>query len=284
MTVTAGTYTVTEKTLPAGWFSTDPDMVESVMVPIGGTGTVTFNNSKYGTLTIVKNTVGGNDTFGYTITGGPASVTDKNVTTSGGPPGTGQTVVSDLKPGAYTVTEKTLPAGWFSTDPDMVEVGNVSAGGNATVTFNNTYQPPGEGCTPGFWQGGAGSQLWNTTNDPDWQAAGGDGWNPFRHSTLFNTYFGGQGFTTLSQLNGRTMLSLLMIGDSPTTEEKAARSLIAAYLNVSFGMDYEYSITQLKTMWNDAVAGGTLLNLHTLLDTANNKGCPIIMSPVTSNA
>jgi hypothetical protein len=48
------------------------------------------------------------------------------------------------------------------------------------------------GCTPGFWQGGRGSQLWNETNDPDWAAerlSGGSPFNPFVHSTLFNDFF-----------------------------------------------------------------------------------------------
>ena len=45
------------------------------------------------------------------------------------------------------------------------------------------------GCTPGFWQGGSGRVLWDQVNDPDWVARGGDGFNPFIHTTLFNSFF-----------------------------------------------------------------------------------------------
>src|SRR5207249_4894157 len=57
----------------------------------------------------------------------------------------------------------------------------------ATVAATPTVRA--EGCTPGFWQGGVGSQLWNQVNDPDWTRRGGVGTNPFIQSTLFNSYF-----------------------------------------------------------------------------------------------
>ncbi len=53
---------------------------------------------------------------------------------------------------------------------------------------------------------------------------------------------------------------------------------IAASLEASWGMAYSYSTDELKAMWADAIASGTLLALHNDPDLANNvpiDGCPI---------
>ncbi|MEJ2757813.1 MAG: hypothetical protein P8046_04950, partial [Anaerolineales bacterium] len=52
--------------------------------------------------------------------------------------------------------------------------------------------------------------------------------------------------------------------------QKAGRSMVAAYLNASFGINYAYSLADLEDMWADAVASGDFLTLHILLDAANN--------------
>ncbi|HLY82426.1 MAG TPA: hypothetical protein VKQ71_05540, partial [Acidimicrobiales bacterium] len=81
-----------------------------------GTSGVTYNSDggfeewkvkQYPTLQIVKNTLGGDGTFGYTV-GGPTPLTP-DVTTSSG---TGSTQNFIVDPGTYTITESTSPSGW----------------------------------------------------------------------------------------------------------------------------------------------------------------------------
>jgi uncharacterized repeat protein (TIGR01451 family) len=98
-----------------------------------------------GTLIIKKNTVGGDNTFGYTTTGAGLSVF--NITTSGG---TQSQTFSNISPGPKTVTESSLPAGWsFNTltcsDPDggttvSGQTANIDLDAGETVmcTYTNT--------------------------------------------------------------------------------------------------------------------------------------------------
>ena len=74
------------------------------------------------------------------------------------------------------------------------------------------------------------------------------------------------------------MLGLVDIGGGSENERKAARSLVAAYLNASHdGVEYAFSTTQLIAMWDAAVIGGdsAFHELHTLLDGENNRGCDL---------
>jgi hypothetical protein len=66
----------------------------------------------------------------------------------------------------------------------------------------------------------------------------------------------------------------------PDDFQKAARDLVAAYLNSSWGMAYAYTPAELAQMWTDAVNSGDFMSLHLLLDAANNApgGCPISAS------
>lgn len=100
----------------------------------------TFTNTKNSSITVVKNTVGGDGTFAFT---GSSSF---NITTSGG---TGQYVISPLSPGQYSVSES-APSGWdlsalVCNDPTgdtTVASGTASialaAGENVTCTFTDT--------------------------------------------------------------------------------------------------------------------------------------------------
>jgi uncharacterized repeat protein (TIGR01451 family) len=140
--------------------------------------------------------------------------------------------------------------------------------------------PGGEGCTPGFWQGGVGIKLWNTSPDAQWTAAGGVGNPPFIQTTLFNNFFTPHAF-----LNGRTMLDLVGTGGGPNPVRKAARMLVAAYLNTSFGLSYPFSTAQLSAAWTAAVNDGSpaaFQALHLLLGAANELGCNI-GNPTPSN-
>ena len=137
------------------------------------------------------------------------------------------------------------------------------------------------GCTPGFWQGGRGRQLWDVLNDPDWIAAGGNGTNPFEHTTKFNDYFGGTiTGPTIPALDG-DMMDFVGTGGTSFWPQKTARDVGAAYLNVSFGFNLGIGTGAIKSLWFDAVdqynnSGNTnttlLQALHTMLDDLNNNG------------
>ncbi len=138
---------------------------------------------------------------------------------------------------------------------------------------------PAEGCTPGFWQGGLGRTLWNEVNDPDWTAHGGTGTNPFIHTTLFNDFF-----EPHPDLAGLDMFDLVSSGGGPNPVRKAARSVVAAYLNASFGLDYPLTTTEIDQLWTEAVTGVdqngdgdviTFEELHLMLAAFNQLGCPI---------
>ncbi|MDO9302490.1 MAG: hypothetical protein Q7T89_13980, partial [Anaerolineales bacterium] len=100
------------------------------------------------TLQIIKNTVGGNDTFNYSAagTGLPSSF---SITTAGG---TGSQTFNNLIPGVKTINELALPSGWSftsltCTDPDG---GTTASGQTANIdldpgeivvcTYTNTIQ------------------------------------------------------------------------------------------------------------------------------------------------
>jgi hypothetical protein len=176
-----------------------------------------------------------------------------------------------LAEGYYTVCE-VVPTGYAADDE--CKVVQVVAGETAeanVVTFINTPNAGTQGCTPGFWQGGNGIKLWNTSPDADWTAAvlaGGSANPPFIQTTLFNSFF-----TPQAVMNGQTMLDAVSNGGGSADVNKAARSLVAAYLNASIGLDYPYSTAQLISMWDDAIDDGSdaaFLALHNLLDEANN--------------
>jgi hypothetical protein len=72
-----------------------------------------FKVKSYPTLQVVKDTLGGDDTFGFTITGPSTPLTPTpSITTTDG---TGNTPVYIVDPGTYTITEDTPPTGWTAT-------------------------------------------------------------------------------------------------------------------------------------------------------------------------
>jgi len=169
----------------------------------------------------------------------------------------------------------TIPAGATSL---VVEIISGDGGGNpaslnwigAGLSVPPPPPPPGgEGCTPGAWQGGNGAFRWDEMPDPQWNPPNG---NPFYHETLFNAFF-----TPWGSLDGLTMYDLVSRGGGRDDARKAARSLVAAYLNASHGdVDYPLTTAELEALWNDAVAGNTaFIDLHTNLDTLNNLGCEL---------
>ncbi len=190
----------------------------------------------------------------------------------------------DLEPGFYYSVREQDRAGWKPLGLATVDLGRAGSCQTFQHTFVNT---PLQGCTPGFWQGGSdggqagGQWLWNEVDDPDWTASGGAGSNPYVWTTLFNDFF-----TPSSALDGLTMMDLVGTGGGPIDANKAARSLVAGYLDASWGMAYAYTTAELLAMWNAAVISGDYLDLHVLLDAANNamyrtdggERCPISAS------
>ena len=89
------------------------------------------------------------------------------------------------------------------------------------------------------------------------------------HDTLFNAFF-----TPHPNLDELTMLDLVSTGGGSDPVRRAARSVVAAYLNASHGdVAYPYTTAELVAMWAAAVAADSFQALHTLLDGANNLGC-----------
>lgn len=142
--VLPGTYSVSEDAV-VGWESPestsciDGSPVSAIEVSPGETVTCTFVNEKLATIILVKNTVGGDGTFDFTMTGQglPAST---QITTSGN---TGNQTFNDLDPdNTYTIAE-TVPAGWDLTSAVCTGTNSPSditlnAGEVITCTFTNT--------------------------------------------------------------------------------------------------------------------------------------------------
>jgi hypothetical protein len=171
-------------------------------------------------------------------------------------PDDGEFLLDGLALGRYTIDE-TLPPGSYVEDPfvETIELTLAAPDQSATHIWVNTL--PMQGCTPGFWQGGAGSQLWDVPMDQDWFDAGyASAYNPYDHNTLFNDYFNNGPID--GRLDGLTMYDLVSTGGTSDSARRAARDMVAAYLNESaFPNDFPAaSLAQLEADWYDAVAGG----------------------------
>jgi hypothetical protein len=193
--------------------------------------------------------------------------------------------------GTVNATTDTLPAYFYYSR--TISAGDTNCGqfqvdNTATFVTNDTgatgsdnasvvIEVACEGCTPGFWQGGAGSPLWNEADDPQWIYGGS---NPFTHITLFNDFFY---VVTDSRLDGYTMYQLVSSGGGSDPAVKAARDMVAAYLNESAfpGTFPAESLGALTTMWYSAVLGGDagFRNFHAIVSGWNDPPqggyCPL---------
>lgn len=146
----SGSFTVTEASAPGYAVTiscTDPTNNTSVnnttrvaSIALGDAETVecTFTNTlQQGSLVINKVAVGGNGTFGYTVTG-PTPSTPSIVTANGA----GTTGTMSVNAGSYSVSESTIPAGWDLTSASCSNGTpanfTVTAGQTTTCTFTNT--------------------------------------------------------------------------------------------------------------------------------------------------
>jgi hypothetical protein len=156
-------------------------------------------------------------------------------------PDAGEFKLDGLYLGRYTI-EETMPPAGYSGDPwvETVELTLSSPDGSSGYIWINT---PNLGCTPGFWNGGAGSLLWDEISDGA----------PYIHTTPFNDFFD---VLTDPLLTG-TMWDYVSGGGGSNWNEKAARDMVAAYLNETFFAGYPAASTaDLLTMWYAAVAAG----------------------------
>ncbi|MBK9605030.1 MAG: DUF3494 domain-containing protein [Betaproteobacteria bacterium] len=157
--VAPGTYDVTE-TVPAGWSLTGltcsngstvtlATATANVAVAADEAVTCTFTNTLLppiqgqGSITIIKNTIGGDGTFNF------SGAQSFPILTSGGT-GSNATAFASVAPGTYNVTE-TVPAGWSltgltcsngSTVTLATATANIAVAADeaVTCTFTNTRQ------------------------------------------------------------------------------------------------------------------------------------------------
>jgi len=147
-----GAYSITEGAT-AGWSFTSltcgpggvfNGQTATITLPPGGLVECTYTNTKRSSITIIKNSVGGNATFPFTTTG--AGFTLASLTTSNG---TISQTFSDLAAGSYSITEGTT-AGWnftsLSCSGGVVQINGttanitLNAADAVTCTYTNTKQ------------------------------------------------------------------------------------------------------------------------------------------------
>lgn len=214
-------------------------------------------------------------------------------------PAPGKFLLTKLPLGTWKITETKAPAGYqlsSAVQTVVLTLANPSgAAANAFVNPRIFY-----GCTPGFWQGGAGINYWDIalvagttqTNDPQWMASVAKTKpNPYNTTSTFPS--SGNSFTLINGLGsisgvtlaagGTRFIDIVGTGGTDDWPRKAARSFIAAYLNATYfgsgSKAYKYDAATVLTEWNSAVTNGTaaLQAFHLKYDAANNAngGCPI---------
>ena len=177
-----------------------------------------------------------------------------------------------MKPGSSYDVHEEMIAGWqnLNASDRAFLWKEVFSGASLEYTFVNA---PLQGCSPDYWQGRdevgthAGQFLWDTPDDPDWIGANNQ---PFNQETNFCEFFGGC-------IGDKSMFYYIDMHYADLAEgveksfNRAARSLVAAYLNASWGMNYAYSTTQLEAKWTAAVqTREDLLDFEAELDAANS--------------
>jgi|GEM_PF-1605287 len=141
--VLPGTYSVSENET-TGWkqdsaVCNNGETIDSIDVAAGETVTCTFTNNKLSTITLVKNTVGGNGSFDFDATG-VGLPADIDLTTVAG---VASQSFNNLNPdNTYSIFEN-VPTGWDLTSAtcdngDSVSRITPNAGEEITCTFTNT--------------------------------------------------------------------------------------------------------------------------------------------------
>lgn len=116
-----------------------------------------------------------------------------------------------------------------------------------------------QGCTPGYWKNH--TEAW-----------------PIATSTTLSSVFSGAVSTKYANYSLLSALRLKGGSDLSGAQQILFRAAAAAYLNaVDTGVNYAYSVTEVTTMVNSALASNnraTIIDTAARLDAANNAGCP----------
>lgn len=140
--VAPGSYRITEKSVPEPYClpENEADRVQTVSLNAGDEKTLIFKNSKKPLLTISKvDAVSGDPVPGTVLTiEGINSDYQHDVTT-----GADGTISLRVNPGAYRITEKSVPAPYYlpDKDADRVQTISLNPGDEKTVVFKNHKAP-----------------------------------------------------------------------------------------------------------------------------------------------
>jgi hypothetical protein len=220
------------------------------------------------------------------VEGWMVSLAEEGVTIGAHPTGNdGCYIWEGLSSGSNYSVHAANRTGWqtFGTTDRAFLSTEAYSGANLVYTFVNA---PLQGCQPDIWlagngvEAGGGFGFWDSLPDPDWRGVNAQ---PFAHRTNFCEFFGG----CIGEKSMLDYISDASINADGKAFDKAARSLIAAYLNASWGMNYAYSTTQLRVKWIAALeTSEQLLDLFSELDAANRAfsrsegipDCPILVN------
>ena len=130
-----GNYTVIERNAPANYLLSE-EPAQNVSVVYGREAQVVFENDPYGNLRIEKVSTSGDNLAGAVITiehiASGQTYTAKTNTA-------GVAYFTGLKPGGYSIQEKTAPAGYIRND--TVYTTNVNSGETSIVSIVNEEKP-----------------------------------------------------------------------------------------------------------------------------------------------
>ena len=199
-----------------------------------------------------------------------------------------------------------IPAGGGPSEDKVTVTGSgVLSKVAVSDTDTATCIVPNQGCTPGFWQGGNGSQLWDetctqqgigndctSTTDANWAFHCGGG-NDFFHDRLFNSFFA---VPSPNKTDSFTMLEVAMnVVKSPIG--KAARDVVACYLSADCNgganglpaFPFAGEPEKCAALWQDAVDGTiSFQDVSTVLDGINNPDplssddCPLGLADLST--
>jgi hypothetical protein len=200
-----------------------------------------------------------------------------------------------LDPGDYIVCEvlqatwqQTFPTGNTVCENDLVDATLAPAGYAITLTsgqldddndFGN-FQPPTEGCTPGFWK--THIEMWDGSTSPD----------------LSPTYDPGDDFYAVFGItiaDGGALPDILTLEDALNLNGGGifalARHAAAALLNSDASLDYPYTTAQVIDIFRDGINASTLIppdewtlqEALAALSTANELGCPFGATSTTTS-
>jgi hypothetical protein len=142
-----------------GTFSCDRGTAAAIEVVAGQLTTCTITNTKQGSIKVVKNTVGGNDTFDFTSNFGVSQIT-----TAGG---TGEQTVNNLSPGNGFSVSETVPAAWVLATPSCTLQGGGATGTAGATGVTNIVVQPGKTTTCTFTNSKRGTIIVVKQTNPD---------------------------------------------------------------------------------------------------------------------